>query len=117
MISTVSSEIKDVVTFENIIRATFPMGSMTGAPKISTMKIIEREECFRRGWFSGAFGWIDENEDFDFSVVIRSIIADLEVKKLYFGVGSAITIDASAEQEYDECELKAQALFELLRGN
>lgn len=117
MISTISSEIKDNVTFEDIIRATFPMGSMTGAPKISTMKIFEREESFKRGWFSGAFGWIDESGDFDFSVVIRSIIADLEAKKLYFGVGSAITIDASAEQEYEECELKAQAILELLRGN
>lgn len=117
MISTVSSEVNPEATFEEIIRATFPMGSMTGAPKISTMKIIEREESFKRGWFSGAFGWIDESGDFDFSVVIRSIIADLEAKKLYFGVGSAITIDASSELEYDECELKAQALFELLRGN
>jgi para-aminobenzoate synthetase component I len=117
MISTVSSELNPDTSFKEIIRATFPMGSMTGAPKISTMKIIEREESFKRGWFSGAFGWIDEKGDFDFSVVIRSIIADLEAKKLYFGVGSAITIDASAELEYEECELKAQALFELLRGN
>ncbi len=117
MISTVSSELKDEVTFKDIIRATFPMGSMTGAPKISTMKIIEKEESFQRGWFSGAFGWIDESGDFDFSVVIRSIIAELEAKKLYFGVGSAITIDASAAQEYEECELKAQAILELLRGN
>lgn len=117
MISTVSSEVREEVSVEEIIRATFPMGSMTGAPKISTMKIIEREESFKRGWFSGAFGWIDESGDFDFSVIIRSIIADLEAKKLYFGVGSAITIDASAELEYVECELKAQALFELLRGN
>jgi para-aminobenzoate synthetase component 1 len=117
MISTVNSEVKPEVSFEQIIRATFPMGSMTGAPKISTMNIIDREERFKRGWFSGAFGWIDESGDFDFSVVIRSIIADWEAKKLYFGVGSAITIDASAELEYDECELKAQALFELLREN
>lgn len=117
MISTVSSEIRPEVSLKEIIRATFPMGSMTGAPKISTMKIIEREESFKRGWFSGAFGWIDEKGDFDFSVVIRSIIADLEAKKLYFGVGSAITFDASAAQEYEECELKAQAILELLRGN
>lgn len=116
MISTVSSEIRPEVSLKEIIRATFPMGSMTGAPKISTMKIIEREESFKRGWFSGAFGYIDEQGNFDFSVVIRSIIADLEAKKLYFGVGSAITIDASAEQEYEECELKAQAILELLRG-
>lgn len=117
MISTVSSELNPNTSLDEIIRATFPMGSMTGTPKINTMKIIEQKESFRRGWFSGAFGWIDESGDFDFSVVIRSIIADLEAKKLYFGVGSAITIDASAEQEYEECELKAQALFELLRGN
>lgn len=117
MISTVSSELKPETTFHEIIQATFPMGSMTGAPKISTMNIIEREESFRRGWFSGAFGWINEAGDFDFSVVIRSIIADLDSKKLYFGVGSAITIDASAEQEYEECALKAQAILELLRGN
>lgn len=116
MISTVSSELKPEITFREIIRATFPMGSMTGAPKISTMRIIDREESFRRGWFSGAFGWIDDDGDFDFSVVIRSIIADLEAKKLYFGVGSAITIDASAEQEYEECALKAQAILELLSG-
>lgn len=116
MISTVSSEIKPHSTLWEIIRATFPMGSMTGAPKISTMKIIDREENFRRGWFSGAFGWIAEDGDFDFSVVIRSIIADLEAKKLYFGVGSAITIDASAEQEFEECSLKAQAILELLSG-
>lgn len=117
MISTVCSELKPDTSLNEIIRATFPMGSMTGAPKISTMKIIEREESFKRGWFSGAFGWIDESGDFDFSVIIRSIIADLEAKKLYFGVGSAITIDASAAQEYEECELKAQAILELLRGN
>ncbi|HSF53396.1 MAG TPA: anthranilate synthase component I family protein [Algoriphagus sp.] len=116
MISTVSSEVNPETTFRNIIQATFPMGSMTGAPKISTMRIIDREESFRRGWFSGAFGWIDNDGDFDFSVVIRSIIADLEAKKLYFGVGSAITIDASAEQEYEECSLKAQAILEMLSG-
>ncbi|MDX5337428.1 MAG: anthranilate synthase component I family protein [Cyclobacteriaceae bacterium] len=117
MISTVSSRLRKEVNLKEIIEATFPMGSMTGAPKISTMKILEREEGFQRGWFSGAFGWIDEQGDFDFSVVIRSIIADLEVKKLYFGVGSAITIDASPEQEYEECALKAQAIIELLLGN
>lgn len=117
MISTVSSKILPGKSFQEIIHATFPMGSMTGAPKISTMGIIEREENFRRGWFSGTFGWIDEDGNFDFSVIIRSVIADLEVKKLYFGVGSAITIDASAVQEYEECALKAQAILELLRGN
>ena len=117
MISTVSSELVPNTSFKEIIKATFPMGSMTGAPKISTMEILDREESFKRGWFSGAFGWMNDQGDFDFSVVIRSVIADLNVKKLYFGVGSAITIDASASHEYDECQLKAQAIFELLRGN
>ncbi|WP_026952875.1 anthranilate synthase component I family protein [Algoriphagus mannitolivorans] len=116
MISTVSSMLREGVSLEEIIQATFPMGSMTGAPKIITMKILDREENFKRAWFSGAFGWIDEEGNFDFSVVIRSIIADLEAKKLYFGVGSAITIDASPEQEYEECALKAQAIIELLLG-
>lgn len=116
MISTISSELRENVNFSSIIQASFPMGSMTGAPKIRTMEIIEELESFKRGWFSGAFGVIEENGDFDFSVVIRSIIADLESKKLYFGVGSAITYDADAAQEYEECSLKAQAIVEVLRG-
>lgn len=116
MISTVVSELKEEVGFPDIIQATFPMGSMTGAPKIRTMEIIDNLENFKRGWFSGAFGVIEENGDFDFSVIIRSIIADLEVKKLYFGVGSAITYDADAAQEYDECGLKAHAILEVLSG-
>ncbi|MEB2777587.1 anthranilate synthase component I family protein [Algoriphagus sp. D3-2-R+10] len=114
MISTVISDLKEDVSFSDIIQASFPMGSMTGAPKIRTMEIIDELESFKRGWFSGAFGVIEENGDFDFSVIIRSIIADLEVKKLYFGVGSAITFDADAAQEYEECGLKAQAILEVL---
>lgn len=116
MISTVSSELKPECTLEEIIKATFPMGSMTGAPKIKTMEIIEAKESFKRGWFSGALGVIQPNGDFDFSVIIRSIICDLSIKKLYFGVGSAITIDAEAESEYAECLLKAEAIFKTLRG-
>lgn len=116
MISTISSKLKADVTFEEIIQATFPMGSMTGAPKIRTMELIEELESFKREWFSGALGWIDEDGDFDFSVVIRSIIADLNAKKLYFGVGSAVTFDADPVQEFEECQLKAQAIVEVLRG-
>ncbi|WP_339864090.1 anthranilate synthase component I family protein [uncultured Algoriphagus sp.] len=115
MISTIVSDLQSEIRFSDIIQASFPMGSMTGAPKIRTMEIIEKLESFKRGWFSGAFGVIEENGDFDFSVVIRSIIADLEVKKLYFGVGSAITYDANPNQEYEECSLKAQAILEVLR--
>ncbi len=116
MISTVSSTIKEGMTFRDIIFSTFPMGSMTGAPKISTMQWIDRLENFKRNWFSGAFGILESNGDFDFSVIIRSVIGDLESKKLYFAVGSAVTIDAIAAQEYEECQLKAAALFEVLRG-
>lgn len=116
MISTVSSTLKENVDFREIISATFPMGSMTGAPKISTMKIIEELESFKRSWYSGAFGVIEPNGDFDFSVIIRSIIADMNVKKLYFGVGSAITYDSDPEYEYEECELKARAILEVLSG-
>lgn len=116
MISTVSSMPHPNIGFREIINATFPMGSMTGAPKIRTMEIIEELESFNRGWFSGAFGVIEENGDFDFSVIIRSIIADLSLGKLYFAVGSAITFDADAAQEYEECMLKAQAILEVLSG-
>lgn len=116
MITTVSSTLKQNTSFKEIIQSTFPMGSMTGAPKIRTMELIDELESFKRGWFSGALGWIDENGNFDFSVVIRSIIADLEAKKLYFGVGSAITIDSDASLEYEECELKSQAIREVLNG-
>ncbi|WP_297335287.1 anthranilate synthase component I family protein [Algoriphagus sp.] len=116
MISTVSSELKPKLAFKDIIEATFPMGSMTGAPKIKTMEIIDEQESFKRGWFSGALGYVEPNGNFDFSVIIRSIICDLAVKKLYFGVGSAITIDADAESEYQECLLKAEAIFKTLRG-
>ncbi|MDF2158531.1 anthranilate synthase component I family protein [Algoriphagus sp. CAU 1675] len=116
MVSTVKSIVKPNTSLEEILSSTFPMGSMTGAPKIKTMELIEELENFQRGWFSGALGWIDEKGDFDFSVVIRSVIADLSTKKLYFAVGSAITIDADAESEYEECLLKASAILEVLSG-
>ncbi|MBD8487607.1 anthranilate synthase component I family protein [Echinicola sp. CAU 1574] len=114
MISTVSSTLKSGVTFEEIIAATFPMGSMTGAPKIKCMELIEKYEDFKRGWFSGTVGYINENGDFDFSVIIRSIIIDTKQKHLYFAAGSAITYDANPEYEYEECLLKAKAIIEVL---
>jgi para-aminobenzoate synthetase component 1 len=116
MISTISSTLRNTVEFKEIINATFPMGSMTGAPKISTMKIIDQLESFKRAWYSGAFGVIEPNGDFDFSVIIRSIIADIKHKKLYFGVGSAITYDSDPIYEYEECSLKARAILDVLSG-
>ena len=115
MISTVSSEVKPDISFKEIIHATFPMGSMTGAPKIKTMELIDRYENFKRAWFSGALGYIDADGDFDFNVVIRSVIFDRVSGKGYFAVGSAITYDADAAYEYEECYLKATAIMEVLK--
>src|SRR5690554_5006051 len=114
MISTVSATLRPSVTLGEIIEKTFPMGSMTGAPKIRCMELIEKYEDFRRGWFSGSIGYLSSEGDFDFNVVIRSIVLDKEAKRLFFAVGSAITFDAIAEQEYEECLLKAQPIFEAL---
>ncbi len=114
LISTVSCEIKENSSFTDILKATFPMGSMTGAPKINAMQLIDKYENTRRGVYSGAVGYITPNGDFDFSVVIRSILYDAEKKYLSFMVGSAITAKAQAEQEYEECLLKANAMFEVL---
>jgi para-aminobenzoate synthetase component 1 len=114
LISTVSCELKDDITFTDIIKNMFPMGSMTGAPKISAMKLIEQYESTKRGLYSGAVGYIDPKGDFDFNVVIRSILYNSENKYVSFMVGSAITDKAKAEEEYDECLLKAKAMFEVL---
>jgi para-aminobenzoate synthetase component 1 len=116
MISTISCEVKPDVTFEEIIRATFPMGSMTGAPKIRAMQLIEEYESSRRGLYSGALGFINPEGDFDFSVVIRSILYDARKKHLSFHVGSAITAKSDPEKEYEECLVKAKALVEALNG-
>lgn len=117
MISTVSCEIDDRISFTEILKSTFPMGSMTGAPKISAMKLIEEYESTKRGLYSGAVGYISPEGDFDFNVVIRSILYNSENKYLSFMVGSAITDKAEAELEYEECLLKAKAMFEVLTRN
>jgi para-aminobenzoate synthetase component 1 len=116
LISTVSCEVKNGLSFTDIIRNTFPMGSMTGAPKVSAMQLIEQYESTKRGLYSGAIGYINPQGDFDFNVVIRSILYNQEKKVVSFMVGSAITDKANAELEYEECLLKAKALFEVL-GN
>jgi para-aminobenzoate synthetase component 1 len=114
MISTVVSRMKSELSPVQALTTTFPMGSMTGAPKISAMKIIEQNEVFYRGVYSGAVGYFTPQGDFDFNVIIRTILYHEELKKLTFAVGSAITIAAQPEKEYDECLLKARALFEVL---
>ena len=118
MISTVVSEIKDDVHLVDVIKDTFPMGSMTGAPKISAMKIIESLEETKRGLYSGTVGYFTPNGNFDFNVVIRSILYDAEKKYLSFSVGSAVTAKSSPEKEYEECLLKAKAMqFVLTNSN
>ncbi|MCC5935657.1 MAG: anthranilate synthase component I family protein [Lunatimonas sp.] len=112
MISTVSCLLKDNLTFSRIIEKTFPMGSMTGAPKIKSMELIDQYEDFRRGWFSGSMGYIEDTGDFDWNVIIRSVILEATYGKFYFAVGSAITIDADPDSEFEECLLKSQAIFE-----
>ena len=91
------------------------MGSMTGAPKISVMKIIEELEATKRGLYSGAIGYFSPDGDFDFNVVIRSILYNQEKKYVSFSVGSAITSLSNPENEYEECLLKAKAMHEVLR--
>lgn len=114
MISTIASEVTHQTSPVEIIRTTFPMGSMTGAPKISAMNIIENLEETKRGLYSGAVGYFAPNGDFDFNVVIRSILYNAENQYLSFSVGSAITSLSEPEKEYEECLLKAKAMFEVL---
>ena len=96
------------------IRHAFPMGSMTGAPKISAMQLIEKVEVFKRGLYSGAVGYVNPSGDFDFNVVIRSILYNSKKKYASMPVGSAITANANPKDEYEECELKVKAMMEVL---
>lgn len=114
MISTVVCEAKESLTNAQIIANTFPMGSMTGAPKIRAMQLADKYERSRRGVYSGAAGYFAPNGDFDFNVVIRTILFNAETNYLSFHVGSAITLDSEPEKEYDECVLKGQAIVEVL---
>lgn len=114
MISTISGEVEQNIDFEMIIDATFPMGSMTGAPKIRAMELIEEYEETKRGLYSGTVGYISSNGNFDFNVVIRSILYNKENNYLSFIVGGAITIQSDPEKEYEECLLKAKAMLEVL---
>ena len=111
MISTVSCTVKENTNFADILLATFPMGSMTGAPKISAMQLSEETEDFKRSLYSGSIGYISPNGDFDLNVVIRTLIYNTENQYLSCGVGSAITIDSDPEKEYEECLTKVNKLL------
>ena len=114
MISTITSKMDEKYAVIDVLRLTFPMGSMTGAPKISAMKIIEELEATKRGLYSGAVGYFTPEGDFDFNVVIRSILYNQKKQYLSFSVGSAITALSLPEQEYEECLLKAKAMKSVL---
>ncbi|GMN05027.1 anthranilate synthase component I family protein [Croceitalea sp. MTPC5] len=117
MISTVSSKTEEDLDAVQLLKDTFPMGSMTGTPKVSAMKVIERVEETKRGLYSGAVGYFDPNKNFDFNVVIRSILYNAEKRYLSFSVGSAITAKSEPLKEYEECLLKAKAMRDVLESN
>jgi para-aminobenzoate synthetase component 1 len=117
MISTVSGQLKPGVTFTEIIRAAFPMGSMTGAPKKRVMELIEQYEVTRRGIFSGALGYITPGGDFDFNVVIRSIMYNSSKRYLSYQAGSGITFNSDPEKEWEECLMKAEAMRRVIEEN
>lgn len=116
LITTVVSQIEVSTSIVEVLKTTFPMGSMTGAPKLSAMNLIENLEETKRGLYSGAVGYISPQGDADFNVVIRSILYNQQSKYLSFSVGSAITIKSIPEKEYEECMLKAKALIEVLNN-
>jgi para-aminobenzoate synthetase component 1 len=117
MISTITSIVDDQYSALDVIKNSFPMGSMTGAPKISAMNIIEELEETKRGLYSGSVGYFDPNSDFDFNVVIRSILYNSTNNYVSFSVGSAITALSIPESEYEECLLKANAMIKVLNCN
>lgn len=114
MISTVSGELQPEKDLVDALIGAFPMGSMTGAPKIRAMQLIEQQEKTKRGLYSGTFGYITSDQDCDFNVVIRSIQYNASTKYLSFMVGSAITFDSDPAREYQECLLKAKAIMQVL---
>jgi len=114
MISTVRADLKEGTSIIELLRATFPMGSMTGAPKVSAMQHIEEHEDFRRGIYSGSIGYIHPNGDFRFNVVIRSILYDASNARASISAGGAITALSDPEAEYEESLLKARAMMEVI---
>jgi para-aminobenzoate synthetase component 1 len=113
MVSTITGDLQKDISFYEIIKATFPMGSMTGAPKKRVMELIDEYETSTRGIFSGAVGYLHEN-DFDFNVVIRSIMYNVSEKYLSYQVGSGITFYSDPEKEWEECLLKGEAIKKVL---
>jgi para-aminobenzoate synthetase component 1 len=117
MVSTISGKLKDTVPFSKIIASLFPMGSMTGAPKLRVMELIDEYESGSRGLFSGSVGYIDPQNGFDFNVVIRSILYNASSRYLSYFLGSGITFYSEPEKEWEECMLKGEAIKKVLTLN
>lgn len=115
MISTIVGELNEAADISSILKAIFPMGSMTGAPKLRVMQLIEQYEKTRRNIFSGSIGYITPDKDFDFNVVIRSIMYNSSRNYLCYQVGGGITFYSDPEKEYEECLLKAEAIKKVLQ--
>ena len=114
MISTIAGTLPENIGLAEVLKATFPMGSMTGAPKIRVMQLIEEFEKTKRGIYSGAVGYINPAKDFDFNVVIRSIMYNQQNQYMSYQVGGGITIESDPQKEYEECQLKADAILQVL---
>ncbi len=114
MISTISGELRGEIHFVDAIKSLFPMGSMTGAPKVMAMELIEQYENTSRGLYSGSVGYITPDGDFDFNVVIRSILYNAAEHYLSYHVGGAIVYDSNPDAEYQECLLKAKSMRKAL---
>lgn len=114
LISTVSSTLVPGTTFSKIIRDTFPMGSMTGAPKVRAMQLIDKYESSSRGLYSGTIGYFSPSGDFDFNVVIRSLFYREQLPYVSCSVGGAITALSNPDAEYEECLLKSEAIIKAL---
>ncbi len=109
MTSTVQAEIAPETSLAEILKALFPCGSVTGAPKIAAMKRIQETEAEPRGLYCGSLGWLAPNGDFSLNVAIRTLVLDEDGQGRYH-VGGGIVYDSNPEQEWDECHWKARIL-------
>jgi para-aminobenzoate synthetase component 1 len=116
MISTIQGRVSESLPWTEVVKACYPMGSMTGAPKVKVMDLIEQFETVPRGLFSGSIGYVTPEGDFDLNVVIRSLFYQSAKKRLSFKVGSGITIKSDPLLEYEECMVKASAILQILNA-
>jgi para-aminobenzoate synthetase component I len=116
MISTIVGKPLSGLHWSEMIAGTFPMGSMTGAPKKRVLDLIEQYEKTKRGLFSGALGYVKPDQDFDFNVVIRSLLYNRQTGYLAYFAGSGITVNSDPEKEYEECLLKVAAFEKIIKN-